>query len=446
MKTARHIAVEALLRVDRGGGYSNLVLDGCLKSGGLTERDRAFCSALFYGVLERRLTLDTVIAHYARQPMKRIAPAVLELLRTALYQIMYLDGVPESAAVNESVELSKTFGCGHAAGFLNGLLRAFLRDGGVLEKLTPGRGEDEAGYLSLTYSAPRWLCALWLADYGSTAAEGALAAALGRPPIYLRANSKKTTVEELLALLRGRGVTAEAWENVPGCVAVLGAGGVEDMPGFAQGLFMVQDISSQLCALALDARPGQRVVDVCAAPGGKAFAVALEMQDAGELFALDLHPQKVRLIEKGAARLGLTCIKAAENDAKQFDSALGVFDRVLCDVPCSGLGVIRRKPEIRYKEPQGLEGLPEIQYNILETSSKYIEKGGRLVYSTCTLRRAENDDVAERFLKEHPEFTTAPLPERLLELLRPAKDWKVTLLPGGILDSDGFFMACFTRA
>lgn len=446
MKTARHIAVEALLRVDRDGGYSNLVLDGGLKTGGLDERDRAFCSALFYGVLERRLTLDAVIAHYARQPMKRIAPAVLELLRAALYQLLYMDGVPSSAAVNESVELSKTMGCGHASGFLNGVLRAFLRDGGVLGGVLPDRAADTAGYLSVCYSAPRWLCELWLADYGEAAAEAVLAAALGRPPLFLRVNTRRTTAQALVEQFCGVGAQARAVPEVPGCITVEGAGAVEALPGFAEGLFIVQDVSSQLAAAALDARPGQRVADFCAAPGGKAFTAAQWMDDTGELCAYDLHAQKVRLIEKGAARLGLTCIHAGENDAKLYNEALGEFDRVLCDAPCSGLGVIRRKPEIRYKEPQGLAGLPEIQYNILETSSKYIAKGGRLVYSTCTLRRAENDEVAERFLREHPEFAPAPLPKWLQALVQPDEPWRATLLPGGALRADGFFLACFARA
>lgn len=437
--TARQIAVGALLRVDRGGGYSNLVLDANLKASALSERDKAFCSALFYGVLERCSTLDAVILRYARTP-KHIAPAVMELLRVGLYQLLYMDGVPDSAAVNESVELAKAFGCGHASGFINGVLRAFLRDGGTLDPLL--KDADEATRLELTYAAPRWLCEQLTRDYGSEAARACLEAALGRPPLYLRVNTLRTTAQEVTAALCANGATAVVHESVPHCVVLSGAGGVEALPGYAEGLFTVQDVSSQLCAAALEARPGQRVADFCAAPGGKAFTAAQDMKDTGELFAFDLHEQKARLIEKGAKRLGLTCICAAANDAKKYDAALGEFDRALCDVPCSGLGVIRRKPEIRRKEPEGLEALPEIQYNILETSSNYIKRGGRLLYSTCTLRRAENDEVAERFLREHKDFSPAPLPLAL----RGGEAWKTTLLPGGPLDSDGFFIACFTRA
>lgn len=440
--TAREIAVGALLRVDRGGGYSNLVLDANLKTKGLSERDKAFCCALFYGVLERRVTLDAVIVRYARTP-KHTAPAVMELLRTGLYQLLYMDGVPDSAAVNETVELTKAFGCEHASGFLNGVLRSFLRDGASLAPLLEAC-VDDAARMELEYAAPRWLCELFMQDYGVEAARAALAAALGRPPIYLRVNPLRTTAEEVAAALRAHGAQAAVHKQVEHCVVLSESGGVEALPGYAEGLFAVQDISSQLCAMALGARPGERIADFCAAPGGKAFTVAQEMQNTGELCAFDLHPQKARLIQKGALRLGLTCIRAAGNDAKIYKAALGEFDRALCDVPCSGFGVIRRKPEIRYKTPEGLEALPEIQYNILETSSNYIKKGGRLVYSTCTLRRVENDEVAERFLREHKEFSPAPLPEPL-RALGTDGGWKATLLPGGALDSDGFFLACFTR-
>lgn len=444
IKSARQVAVQALVKVNQDGGYSNLVLDNELSKSGLEARDKAFCTTLFYGVLERRITLDLLLQHYCRQPLKKLMPQVREILHIAVYQILYMESVPSAAAVNESVELSRTMKCGHASGFLNGVLRAFLRDGGNLESILPSRAEKPVEYLSLFYSVPQWLVKLWRDDYGEEQCEGILAASVNRAPLYLRVNSTKNTPEALAVALRKKGMEVVVREEIGNCLEVEKTGEIDYPVLFKRGHFTVQDISSQLCVQAAEAAAGMRCLDVCAAPGGKSFTLAQEMNDEGELVALDLHEFKTGLIREGAKRLGLKCIKTAAGDACEYNEALGEFDRVLCDVPCSGLGIIRRKPEIRYKNPEELAGLPEIQYKILETSSKYVKVGGKLLYSTCTLRRAENEAVVERFLAGHPEFEPQPLPEALRQLTGAHEGWRVTLLPER-LNSDGFFFATMTR-
>lgn len=443
MKTARHTAVQALVKVNQDGGYSNLVLDNLLSGSELAPRDKAFCTALFYGVLERRITLDAVLQKYCRQPLKKLMPQVRELLRVAVYQIIYLD-VPSSAAVNESVELSKKMKCGHASAFINGVLRSFLRDGGNLDGILPPRETDEAAWLSLNYSAPLWLVQLWLADYGAEQAEGILSAAVNRPPLYLRVNTTKNNPEELAEALRKKGMEVVLRGDIGNCLEVDKTGEIDYPVLYKRGHFTVQDISSQLAVQAVQAQPGMRCLDVCAAPGGKSFTLAQLMENTGEIVASDLHEFKSKLIREGAKRLGLGIITTAVGDASVYNEKLGLFDRVLCDVPCSGLGIIRRKPEIRYKDPDELAGLPEMQYKILENSSKYVKVGGALLYSTCTLRRAENDALVQRFLHEHPEFAPKPLPQHIQALAGVSGAYQVTLLPEQ-LNSDGFFFASLER-
>ncbi len=430
MKTARQVTAEALLQVEKGG-YSNLVLDSCLQKNESSPQDSAFASALFYGVLERRLTLDYCIAAYSKIPPEKLSPAVRELLRMAIYQILYMDSVPETAAVNESVALTRKMGVSSASGFVNGVLRSFLRAGG---KVPNGTGSNRER-LSIRYSCPLWLVTLLADSYGTEQTEHFLQAALGRPPIYARANTVKTTPQALCEQLGKEGALAQIDPVAAGGIIFENLAAVEKLDSFQQGFFHVQDRSSQLCALALNAKPGMRVADICSAPGGKTFTVAQQMQNSGELLAMDLHQKRANLVQQGAKRLGLSIVKAQQNDGSQHNPELGDFDRILCDVPCSGLGVIRRKPELKYHDPKTFQNLPEIQYKILENSSKYCKIGGRLVYSTCTLNPAENLQVVQMFLREHPEYEPEDFPAGL-----GISGWHKTFL-GTDPDSDGFFMA-----
>lgn len=428
---ARMTTAKALLRVS-AGGFSNLVLDSVLEETDFSSRDRAFISALFYGVLERRITLDTLIRRYVMKPMDKLTPEVLEVLRMGFYQIVYMNSVPDNAAVNESVELIKRLGEQKASGFVNGVLRSFIRDG----------GKADFGYLkglrrlSAEYSAPLWLCEKWCKEFGPERTQKALRASIGAPPIYVRVNTTKTTADDLKKMLEEEGVSVSETEILPTAL-ILDSAAPQNTKCYKDGLFHVQDISSQLCALAVGAKENERVLDVCAAPGGKSFAVAQYMGNTGELVACDLHPKRANLVKSGGERLGLTTISAKANDATIYREELGTFDRILCDVPCSGLGVIRRKPEIRFKKPEDLTSLPKIQYKIASTSSRYLKEGGTLIYSTCTLSYDENEAVVKRLVEEN-----GLVPERLPEELQKYSfdGYSVTLLPGEI-NSDGFFFA-----
>ena len=342
MADARMTALRGLSEVFGQGGYSNL-----------SGQERAFCTALFYGVVERRITLDWVLGRYSRQPVEKLSPAVRDILRMAVYQLLYMPSVPESAAVNEAVKETRQMKVASAAGYVNGVLRSFLRDG---KKLALPR--DPLAALSVQYSVPQALISLWQRSYGAAAATA-----------ILEGNPLKTTADALITQLAQQSIPAEK-TPVENALRLTGAGDVTRLAAFREGLFHVQDLSSQQCAAALAVRPGHRVLDVCSAPGGKSFTLAEIMQNTGSLLAMDLYPNRLKLVEDGAARLGLTCLQVRPGDARIFDKSLGTFDRILCDVVCSGYGVIRRKPEIRYKDPAECDALPQTQLAILAASAR----------------------------------------------------------------------------
>ncbi len=431
--TARQLAVQALLAVETQGGYSNLVLAGALNKGKLSKQDGAFASVLFYGVLERKITLDFVICHYTKKPIKKLTPAVVQILRTAFYQLLYMDKVPSSAVVNESVGLTRQFKCTSASGFVNGVLRSFLRDGG---KIPTVKG-SEIKKLSIEYSCPEWLVKQLVDDYGKLAAVGTMEAFLGRPVLYARVNTLKTTSDELCSRLEDAGIGCVKDEKLGDCVALTGTGSIENIDAFEQGLFHIQDKSCQMAAALLAPQKGERVLDACSAPGSKSFTMAQLMENCGEIISCDVHEHKIGLIADGAKRLGISIIKPMLNDGTVYNESLGQFDRVLCDVPCSGLGVMGKKPEIRYKAPEDIKGLAQLQYKILENSSKYCKPNGVVMYSTCTLAKDENLAVAQSFLDAHPEF-------ELLENEMHKSGWHTTLLPQDE-QTDGFFFATMRR-
>lgn len=436
MADPRLTVVKMLMKMESSEAYSNLLLDHAFNEAELSDRDKAFAAALFYGVLERRLTLDYVIRTNSKIAFEKLDKAAVQILRTGLYQLLYMPSVPESAAVNESVKMCKKLKCFSAQGFVNGMLRSFIRSGKKISYL----GISPEKRLSVEYSCPEWLTEKFISEYGMDFAVRALKASVGKPPVYARVNVLRTTTDKVIAELAKQRIKAAPYPGLVNCIRLEKAGDIEKCAPFRQGLFHVQDISSQLCCLTLRPVVNETVLDVCAAPGGKSFTLAELMGNNGKLYSMDLHDMRVGLIEDGAARLGIKIITAMQNDASKFNGALPQADRVLCDVPCSGFGVIRRKPEIKYKPPEEFAGLPEIQYQILETSARYVKSGGTLVYSTCTLSRAENDDVADRFAAAHPEFMPIVQP---VPLSAPG-DYKRTYCPdenGG----DGFFTASFRR-
>ncbi|MCI7758577.1 MAG: 16S rRNA (cytosine(967)-C(5))-methyltransferase RsmB [[Eubacterium] saphenum] len=437
MADARLTAVKLLLKMESRASYSNILLDSALSEQGLSEREKAFAAALFYGVTERRLTLDYIIEQNSRIPFRKLEKEAVAVLRAGFYQLLYMPSVPESAAVNESVKLCRKLKAFGAEGFVNGMLRSFIRNG----KQISFEGLDEVKTLSLKYSCPEWIAAKWLREYGEENAIKAMEASLGAPPLYARVNSTKVTDDELVNLLKKEGVKAERNPRLNGCIRLEKAGEIEQLEAFKAGLFHIQDVSSQLCCLTLRPIVNETVIDICAAPGGKTFTLAELMGNNGRVLSLDLYDGRVNLIAQGAKRLGLRIVEAKQNNAVKFSEELPQADRVLCDVPCSGLGVIRRKPEIKYKSEEEFEELPRLQRAILEVSSRYVKEGGTLVYSTCTLSRAENDEVARDFAENHPEFSpivqTIPYEGAENNSMRtffPEKD-------GG----DGFFTAAFRR-
>ncbi len=434
MATARGTAFRLLVDFEKKHSYSNIALDGALKRAGLDERDGRFCTALFYGTLERLYTLDAVIADNLDKPADKLSAEIRTVLRMGFYQLLYMDSVPDNAAVSECVGLAKRDKNPSSAGFVNAVLRSFIRKGKRLPK-----PHDRLHQLALEYSCPVWLVEKWSREYGETACESILKASLGKASEYIRLNTVKAEASDIIEMLERQ--DAEVKDLGGGSVLISGTGAVESLEAYKNGLFHVQDLSCQLCCKALDPKPGETVLDLCAAPGGKTFTIAELMNDDGKVMAFDLHENRVRLIKNGAERLGLKSVTAEVNNAKEFNSSLPMADKVLCDVPCSGLGVIRRKPEIKYKSPEELERLPEIQLEILRTSSGYVKTGGTLVYSTCSLSKAENEEVAEAFLAENTDFAPASLGAAFGDR---ANDSSITIFPD-MYDSDGFFIAKFCK-
>lgn len=412
--SARYAAYKLIEKVETGG-YSNIALGGMFsKSDSLSDRDKAFAARLFYGVTERKLTLEHIIGAYVSKPLQKLDRQVRITLMMGVYQIMYMDNVPDSAAVNESVSLVKKLGKASASGMVNAVLRSIIRDG---KKIPPVKG-DKYDKMAVEYSCPAELIRRICKGYGEENTVSLLEASLLPSVTVLRTNVLKTSSEELIASLKSRGISAQASEFEENAVICDDLRDVERDPDFIAGNYHVQDYSSQLCCKAVSPRKGETVIDICAAPGGKTFTMAEMMGDEGRIFACELHEKRTGLIVKGAERLGISCIEAVTNDARVYNEKLPVADRVLCDVPCSGYGVIRGKPEIRYKPLSEAQRLPEIQLDILRTACRYVKDGGLLVYSTCTVNIEENECVIEKFLAENSDFHGEEFPKDMGDFFR----------------------------
>lgn len=423
--TARHTAHKILIKTENTKGYSNISLDHALEGSALSTADKALTSALVYGVIERRITLDYIISKLASREIKSIDKETLTALRLGIYQLRFMDRIPPHAAINETVSLCSR----KSTGFVNAILRAYTRLTSPVE--LPNRENDTVHYLSVEYSVCEALAEKLLGIFGLERTENLLAASFETPKTTLRVNTLKTTREELLSKIDG----AEPTEISP--VGVKVGGAVRELYGFDDGLFFVQDEASQICVGALGAQPGELIVDACSCPGSKSFGAAIDMQNSGEVRSFDLHQSKLSLISKGAQRLGIDIISTAAWDARNFISELeGAADRVLCDVPCSGFGVIAKKPELRYKDPKESAPLPDIQLAILKNCSRYVKPGGVLVYSTCTIFPEENEENIKRFLGGEPDFNLDGFEFGTL------KQKKETLsLYSDTHNTDGFFVA-----
>lgn len=392
----RFIAYKILSKIERDKAYSNIAVDTVLNQNEVSSAP--FVCALVYGVLERKITLDYYLSKLLTQPIKKLNPQVLTILRMGVYQIKYMDKVPVSAAVNESVKLSKKVKCAFASGLINSVLRKVAST----EVLLPNT-DNKIYDLSIAYSCPETLVNHFVNDYGYIKAEEILKASVGAVPVILRVNTLKITDKELIDELAKEGITAKSLGNGT-AIEVVDGGTVFKTDAYKKGYFHAQDLASQDCITNFAPNKNDIVFDMCAAPGGKSFTMAEMMENQGEIYSFDLYDHKIKLINDGAKRLGISIINAQIGDASVYNPNLSKADKILCDVPCAGLGVIRRKPEIKYKDFGFVDKLCELQYNILENSAKYLKEKGVIMYSTCSLSNKENAEVCRRFLEEHKEF------------------------------------------
>ena len=384
----RMAALEALERFRRDSAWSRQVMDSIAGKRGLDGRDTALAARMFYGVLQNMALCDHYIDAFTSG---RLEPKVRDILRLGAYQLLFMDKIPASAAVNEAVSACRALGYGRAAGLVNAVLRRLDRERETLPEIP---GEGTAKYLATRYSHPLWLAEELVALRGYEGAEAVLAADNAEPPVYVQVNTCRTdeaALAKLLPLCR-----------TPAGLVLDRAGDITRSDAFQKGLFYVQDPAAHAAVEIAALLPGMRVLDACAAPCGKSFAAAIAMKNQGLVTARDIIAKKLALVKSGAERMGLTCIECQAGDAREING--GDYDAVFADVPCSGLGVIRKKPDVRYRPKGELDGLPELQTELLEAISRAVRPGGRLVYSTCTWRRAENEAVTEAFLGAHRDF------------------------------------------
>lgn len=404
-ENSRELILDTLLLIDRDGEYSHIALKQVLdKYQYLDKKERAFITRVVNGTLERMIELDHIIHSFSKVKVNKMKPVIRMILRSGVYQIKYMDAVPDSAVCNESVKLAGKRGFTGLKGFVNGVLRNVSRNLARVEY--PSREKDPEGYLSIRYSLPAWLAAQWISEYGLEKAEEIGEGFFAERPLCVRCNTSRISREELAERLRREGVEVTPDEEVPCALWLQGYDHVAGLPEFREGLFYVQDLSSMRVVLWADPKEGDQVLDVCAAPGGKAIHVAEMLRGTGMVEARDLTDYKIGLLEENIRRAGLANIRAVKWDATLLDPEKEEkMDIVLADLPCSGLGVLGKKPDLRYKmTPEKEEELVRLQQKILSVVQTYVKPGGTLVYSTCTIHRAENEENTRWFLENHPKF------------------------------------------
>ncbi len=441
-QNARDTAVTALIQWEREQTYSNIMMDNFLKQKELSEADAAFATRLVYGVIERLLTIDWILQKFSNRSVKSCHPTVRAVLRVGVYQLLFMHKIPSSAAVNEAVGQVKRMKQGAASGFVNGVLRAVARDGQAkLASLTT----DLKGQ-SVRHSVPLELLTAWKKAYGLQTAVELAQVVNEAPPSVIRINTLKTDIDQMKSALLQQEISFDEVEGLSAALVIHNTSLLKKST-ISEEWYYFQDTASQWACRLLGAKEGETIMDVCAAPGGKSFTTAMYMNGNGTIVSCDIYEEKVATIARRAAHYGIRCIKAIRRDAAlpAAEHEKGAFDRVICDVPCSGYGVIRRKPEIRYKSLKEFEELPALQYHILCEAAKLVKDGGILQYSTCTLRPEENEEVVSRFLHDHSEFVTNELEASLLfEQAKQPPSHCITLLPS-VHGTDGFFIASFRK-
>ena len=431
--TAREAALEAIVRCRRDEAWSGASIDNVISKYGLERRDAALAAKLSLGVLQNSTLCDFYIDYYCKS---KLEPKLRDIMRIAVYQLLFLDRIPARAAVDEAVNMCKKNGLAKASGLANAVLRKISDNITELPEI-PGKGS--AHHLAVKYSHPEWFVDYIIKHKSYDFTEAFLAANNSEPGLDIQVNTLKISVDEYAALLDEHGISYIR-EKPDGCF-ILKGGSAVSLPGFDEGLFYVQDKAARLAADIAGAKPGMKVLDCCSSPGGKSFASAIAMKNQGDITSCDIHEKKLRLVRTGAERLGVEIISTLPMDARKFEENMAEsFDLVIADVPCSGMGVIAKKPEIRKKQWDEIENLPKIQKDILNNVSGYVAPGGTILYSTCTIIQEENEDVVQSFVSENKNFVLEPFE---LGDIR-AEEGMYTFWPN-IDNTDGFFAAKLRR-
>jgi len=438
MLSAREAALKVLGMYRRNKAWSDIALDNVLRNVELPKVDAALASRIVYGVLQNMTLCDFYGAHYSTIELKKLEPRVHDILRLSIYQILFLSKIPNTAAVNEGVALVKKYSNSRAAGYLNAVLRKISKaaDDGTLPEVTG----SEINRLSTVYSHPQWLVEELVGTLDELSAEAFLIENNKADiPVTAQVNTLITNTDDIITALKSEGVEGSRHEFLEDCIDLHSAGNISHLGVYKKGMIYIQDAASRLAIMAASPKAGDFIIDGCAAPGGKSFSLAMMMKNSGRILACDIHASKLRHIETGTARLGISIIETIQRDAQE--KATEQADMVIADVPCSGLGIIRKKPEIRYKSMLDIKGLPELQLKILNSLSEQVKPTGTLLYSTCTILKRENEDVVRMFLKENSNFKPEPF---VLPGIGHVPDGMITLWPH-INKTDGFFICKMKR-
>ncbi len=437
---ARELAFKILCDIEENNNYSNIAINKYFKHKDINNQERGFATELVYGVVENKYYLDYIIDKLSKIKTQKLSICVKILLRMGIYQLAFLDSISEYAAVNETVNLVKKYDK-RSSGFVNAILRNVIRNKEEVLKLDI---DSKIMYLSTKYSYSPWMVKNWIKSFGEEFTKDLLEANNEKPNLYIRANTLKITRDELINKLNEMGVKSYKVPMIDEAIRVENLKNIENNHLFKQGLFTIQDISSMMVGKVVNPKENSLVLDICSAPGGKTTHVATLMNNTGKVIARDVFDHKLKLIQNTVDRLGLTNVEVEKFDALKFDeNSIDKFDYVLTDVPCSGLGIIRRKPEIKYKAKAELKELPLIQRQILDNASKYVKLNGTLLYSTCTIQDNENIDIINEFLKDNDNFKLVPINEVNVDLDNEDKGY-LKIYPN-IHGMDGFFIAKLKR-
>ncbi|MCC0643000.1 MULTISPECIES: 16S rRNA (cytosine(967)-C(5))-methyltransferase RsmB [unclassified Clostridioides] len=437
---AREIGFKVLCDIEKNNNYSNIAINKHFKNLEISDMDRGLATELIYGVVENKYYLDYIINKLSKIKVKKMSTYVKIFLRMGTYQILFLNSISDYAAVNETVKLSKKYDK-KSSGFINAILRNEIRNKDTIMDITE---EDSVKYLSIKYSYNSWIIKNWIDNFGQEFTEDLLEANNEKPSIYIRTNTLKISREELIEKLNQEGIMCLKVPMVEEAIKVEKLKNIENNELFKAGLFTIQDISSMIVGKVINPKEDSLILDVCSAPGGKSTHLATLMNNTGQVIARDIFEHKLKLIKVTVNRLGLKNVCVEGFDASEIDeNSINKFDYVLADVPCSGLGIIRRKPEIKYKKEEELEDITSIQKKILENASKYVKIGGTLVYSTCTVQDMENINIINSFIEENNNFELTPIDTINVDLDKQDKGY-LKIYPN-IHGIDGFFIAKLKR-